>query len=98
MILTTSEVGSLGSWEAAVGAASAAVESVERVLTGEFLNAFSVTRPPGHHAGRKIHCMKAISNGFCILNNVACAAVYATSFFNLRKIAIIDIDVHHGSK
>jgi Histone deacetylase domain len=49
------------------------------ILGGQCVNAFCATRPPGHHAGRELHPMKAISNGFCILNTVACAALYATT-------------------
>lgn len=49
------------------------------ILGGQCVNAFCATRPPGHHAGRELHPMKAISNGFCILNTAACAALYATT-------------------
>jgi len=69
---------------------------------GECLNVFCATRPPGHHAGRELHAMKAVSNGFCILNSVACAALYATSptlqgGLGLSRVCVIDIDVHHGN-
>lgn len=50
---------------------------MDRVLHGEAHNAFCAVRPPGHHAGVELHCMGAVSNGFCILNNVALAALYA---------------------
>jgi hypothetical protein len=61
-----------------------------------------VTRPPGHHAGRSLHAMKAVSNGFCVLNTVACAAIYATTpvvegGLGLRRVCVIDFDVHHGN-
>lgn len=55
----------------------AVLEAVDRVLHGEAHNAFCAVRPPGHHAGVELHCMGAVSNGFCILNNVALAALYA---------------------
>ena len=58
-------------------AAGAVLEAVDRVLHGEAHNAFCAVRPPGHHAGVELHCMGAVSNGFCILNNVALAALYA---------------------
>lgn len=63
---------------------------------------FCPTRPPGHHAGRELHAMKAVSNGFCVLNAVACAAMYATTPISegglgLSRVCVIDIDVHHGN-
>lgn len=66
------------------------------------MNAFCPTRPPGHHAGRELHAMKAVSNGFCVLNAVACAALYATAPLSegglgLSRVCVIDIDVHHGN-
>jgi len=72
------------------------------IINGECLNVFCATRPPGHHAGRDLHPMKAVSNGFCILNSVACAALYATApiadgGLGLSRVCVIDIDVHHGN-
>ncbi|KAL3919586.1 MAG: hypothetical protein SGILL_003683 [Bacillariaceae sp.] len=71
-------------------------------MAGECVNAFCPTRPPGHHAGRELHAMKAVSNGFCVLNAVACAALYATTPISegglgLSRVCVIDIDVHHGN-
>ncbi len=72
-----------------------------------FRNAFCVVRPPGHHAGifgKTFHCddtngNKACSNGFCFINNVAVAAAYLKSQYRakIKKIAIVDFDVHHGN-
>ena len=72
------------------------------IMSGECLNVFCATRPPGHHAGRELHAMKAVSNGFCILNSAACAALYATTpiadgGLGLSRVCVIDIDVHHGN-
>ena len=72
------------------------------IFNGECLNVFCATRPPGHHAGRELHAMKAVSNGFCILNQVACASIYATTpiadgGLGLSRVCVIDIDVHHGN-
>lgn len=72
------------------------------IMNGECVNVFCLTRPPGHHAGRELHAMKAVSNGFCLLNAAACAALYATSPVSeggpgLRRVCVIDIDVHHGN-
>ncbi|KAK1444285.1 ureohydrolase domain containing protein [Babesia gibsoni] len=52
---------------------------------------FALVRPPGHHATRD----KAL--GFCLYNNVAIAAVHLQRTFGLQRIAIVDIDVHHGN-
>lgn len=94
--------GSRGSWKAAIAAVGAAVQAVDMIMNGECVNVFCTTRPPGHHAGRELHAMKAVSNGFCLLNNAACAALYATSPVSeggpgLRRVCVIDIDVHHGN-
>lgn len=72
------------------------------IMNGECVNAFCLTRPPGHHAGRELHALKAVSNGFCLLNSAACAALYATAPASeggpgLRRVCVIDIDVHHGN-
>jgi len=94
--------GSSGTWTAALAAVATAVKGVDMVVKGECVNAFCVTRPPGHHAGRSLHAMKAVSNGFCVLNTVACAAIYATTpilegGLGLGRVCIIDFDVHHGN-
>ena len=79
-----------------------AVYGADIVVRGECVNVFCVTRPPGHHAGRSLHPMKAVSNGFCILNSVACAALHATTPLSegglgLSRVCVIDFDVHHGN-
>lgn len=79
-----------------------AITATEKIVNGNCVNAFCATRPPGHHAGRTLHCMKAVSNGFCILNPVACAALYAATPLSekglgLRRVCVIDFDVHHGN-
>jgi acetoin utilization deacetylase AcuC-like enzyme len=94
--------GSRGTWQAAVAAVATAVTGVDMVVYGECTNAFCITRPPGHHAGRSLHSMDAVSNGFCILNTVACAAIHATSPISqgglgLSRVCVIDFDVHHGN-
>jgi acetoin utilization deacetylase AcuC-like enzyme len=75
---------------AARRAAGAAVAAVDAVLDGEIARAFCAVRPPGHHAERKL------AMGFCLFNNVACGAAHALSR-GLRRIAILDFDVHHGN-
>ena len=94
--------GSKGTWMAALAGVGAAIKAVDMIMNGECVNVFCATRPPGHHAGRELHPMKAVSNGFCILNTVACAALYATTPVSangpgLKRVCVIDIDVHHGN-
>lgn len=94
--------GSRGSFAAAVTGVAAALKGVDMVVTGKCVNVFCAIRPPGHHAGKDIHPMKAVSNGFCILNAAASAALYAASprsqgGLGLKRVCVIDIDVHHGN-
>jgi len=78
-------------WDAALRAAGAALEATDAVIAGELDNAFCAVRPPGHHACRD----KAM--GFCFFNNVAIAARYAVERHGLKRVAIVDFDVHHGN-
>ena len=78
-------------WDAALMAAGAAIDATDAVMAGELENAFCAVRPPGHHACHN----KAM--GFCFLNNVAIAAKYALARHGLKRVAIIDFDVHHGN-
>ncbi|MFZ2294760.1 MAG: histone deacetylase family protein [Polaromonas sp.] len=77
-----------GTWQAALGSAHAALEASRLVLQGE-REAYALCRPPGHHA------YSDFGGGFCYLNNVAIAANYLAS--QLGRVAIIDIDTHHGN-
>jgi len=92
------------SFESALRAAGSACEAVDKVMAGDFRNAFCAIRPPGHHAGPRgiVTCPNDPdgSHGFCLLNNVAIAAAYARTMYRndgIRKVAIIDFDVHHGN-
>ncbi len=78
-------------WDAALRAAGAALAATDAVMAGEMENAFCAIRPPGHHACRD----KAM--GFCFFNNVAIAAKYAVERHGLKRVAIVDFDVHHGN-
>jgi acetoin utilization deacetylase AcuC-like enzyme len=80
-----------GSGEAALRAAGAVIAAVDEVLGGSSKNAFCGVRPPGHHA----EYAKAM--GFCLFNNVAIGAAHALEIHNLKRVAIIDFDVHHGN-
>jgi len=92
------------SLEAAMRAAGAVCEAVDKIMAGDYRNAFCAVRPPGHHAGPRgiVPCVNDPngSHGFCLLNNVAIGAAYARSLYRndgICKIAIIDFDVHHGN-
>lgn len=78
-------------WSAALRAAGAALAATDAVIAGEMANAFCSIRPPGHHAGRDQ------AMGFCFLNNVAIGALYALERHGLKRVAIVDFDVHHGN-
>jgi acetoin utilization deacetylase AcuC-like enzyme len=71
-------------------AAGSVVAMVEGLIDGPVARGVALLRPPGHHAGPS-HAM-----GFCLLNNVAIAAAHARAC-GLRRIAIVDWDVHHGN-
>ena len=79
------------SWKAALRAAGAAVAATDAVIAGEIANAFCAIRPPGHHA-RPSEPM-----GFCLFNNVAIAAKHALDVHGLKRVAVVDFDVHHGN-
>ena len=78
-------------WPAALLAAGAGLMAVDKVLDETVKRAFCNVRPPGHHAER------ARAMGFCFMNNIAVAAAHALEQHGLRKLAIIDFDVHHGN-
>jgi acetoin utilization deacetylase AcuC-like enzyme len=78
------------SFQDALLAAGATLTATRAVLTGDATNAFAIVRPPGHHAEPER------SMGFCLFNNVAIAAQEALAF-GLKRVAVIDFDVHHGN-
>lgn len=80
-----------GTVKAALRSAGAGVMAVDLVMSGEVESAFCAVRPPGHHAER------AKAMGFCFFNNVAVAACHALEAHGLKRVAIIDFDVHHGN-
>ena len=80
-----------GSFEIARLAAGAAIAGVEAVLQGSVAQAYVLARPPGHHA------LPDQGMGFCLLANAAIALRRAQACHGLRRVAIIDWDVHHGN-
>ena len=87
---------STGTLNAARRAAGAVAHAVDRVLLGRNRNAFCVVRPPGHHAGYNGLLDGGRSCGFCIFNSVAAGAFHALEYHNCERVAIIDLDIHHG--
>jgi len=79
------------SWPAALRTAGGVIAATDAVLAGEIQNAFCFTRPIGHHS------TAGTLMGFCVFNSVAIAAAHAIKVRGLERVAIVDIDVHHGN-
>lgn len=79
------------SYSVALRAVGAALRGIDEVATRRYTHAFSVMRPPGHHA------TATTPMGFCLFNNVALAVRHAQARHGIERIAVIDIDVHHGN-
>ncbi|MEO0358425.1 MAG: histone deacetylase family protein [Pseudomonadota bacterium] len=80
-----------GTLEAALRCAGGAIKAVDMVMAGETQNAFVAMRPPGHH------CERTTPMGFCFFGNIALAAKHALDHHGLKRVAIVDFDVHHGN-
>jgi acetoin utilization deacetylase AcuC-like enzyme len=79
------------SWDLARNAAGGAAVVAKAVWSGKSKRGFALTRPPGHHATPQ----RAM--GFCLLNNIALAAEYLLQLEGASRLAIIDLDLHHGN-
>ncbi len=79
-----------GTWAAAYASAQCALSAAELVLDGD-RTAYALCRPPGHHA------LSAQAGGYCYLNNAAIAARYLQRHHGGMRVAILDIDYHHGN-
>ena len=80
-----------GGYEIAALSAGLAAGALRRVLTGKAENAYALSRPPGHH------CTADFPNGFCLFNNIAIAIRAAQAIGLVRRVAVVDWDVHHGN-
>jgi acetoin utilization deacetylase AcuC-like enzyme len=78
-------------WDTALLAAGGFLEALDRIMDGTVPNAFAMVRPPGHHA----EASRAM--GFCIFNNVAIGAEHLIRRHGLRRVFIVDWDLHHGN-
>lgn len=72
--------------------AGGCLTAADAVMQGEVRRAFALVRPPGHHAMRVVHGIR----GFCTVNIEAIMVEYLRSKYNIKKIAVVDTDVHHG--
>ena len=96
---------SVETWQAALLSTGSIIEAVDKVMSGNYRNAFCAVRPPGHHAGvfgktfKDNECDQEQTNGFCYINNVAVAAAYIKNAYRskIKRVAIVDFDVHHGN-
>jgi acetoin utilization deacetylase AcuC-like enzyme len=79
------------SYQTALLAVGGVLTAVEAVMDGAADNAFVIVRPPGHHA------LPDRAMGFCLFNNVAIAARYLIRRRGLKRVLVVDWDVHHGN-
>ena len=80
-----------GGFEIAALSAGLSLAAVEAVAKGDLDNAYALSRPPGHHA------LPDFPNGFCLLANIAIAIEAAKAKGLVRRVAVLDWDVHHGN-
>jgi acetoin utilization deacetylase AcuC-like enzyme len=79
------------SFDAACLAAGGLLSLLDAVMSGRLRNGFAFVRPPGHHAER------SRAMGFCLFNNVAIGAAYLRERHGLKRVLVVDWDVHHGN-
>lgn len=72
--------------------AGGAIAAADEVLKGEVDRAFALVRPPGHHAMQMVHGIR----GFCTINIEAVMIAHIRRTYGIKKIAVVDTDVHHG--
>jgi acetoin utilization deacetylase AcuC-like enzyme len=91
MLSTGDVIISSHSYDVARLAVGGALVACDAVMQKRAQNVFCVLRPPGHHA-----CSN-MGMGFCLFNNVAIAARYVQAHYAIKKVLIVDFDVHHGN-
>jgi acetoin utilization deacetylase AcuC-like enzyme len=79
------------SWEVACLAAGGVLNAVDAIMEEKIQNGFALVRPPGHHA----EASRAM--GFCLFNNIAIGAAYLLKTHGLKRILVMDWDLHHGN-
>jgi acetoin utilization deacetylase AcuC-like enzyme len=72
-------------------AAGGVLRALDLIMDGTVGNAFALVRPPGHHAEA------SQARGFCVFNNVAIAAEHLVRTYGLRRVLVVDWDLHHGN-
>jgi acetoin utilization deacetylase AcuC-like enzyme len=80
-----------GSYEIAKLSAGLAMHAVDAVLSGNYRNAYALSRPPGHH------CLADTPMGFCLLANIPIAIEAAKKKHGVQRVVVLDWDVHHGN-
>ena len=88
--LDSDTIVSQGSKQASYDAVNSVLTAIDNVQDGSYQNAFVSIRPPGHHAHSNF------AAGFCIFNNIAIGACYLVKNYNLKRVLILDWDVHRG--
>ncbi|MBU1150236.1 MAG: histone deacetylase [Proteobacteria bacterium] len=91
MMLDPDTVATAETYDAARLAAGGFINAVDSVVSGETDNAFALVRPPGHHA------QAAEAAGFCIFNNIAIGVRHALARHRMKRVLIVDWDLHHGN-
>lgn len=91
VILDADTITSPETYDIARLAVGGTCNAIDSVMEGRVDNAFAFVRPPGHHAGA------GNSEGFCIFNNIAIGAAHAMKKYGVKKILIVDWDLHHGN-
>ena len=79
------------SYQTALLAGGGVLTAVQAVIDGDANNAFAIVRPPGHHA------LPNRAMGFCFFNNLAIAANWLIKVHGLKRVMVVDWDVHHGN-
>ena len=79
------------SWDISLRATGGLLHALDEIFSGKIDRAFSLSRPPGHHA------TPSRGMGFCLFNHIAVAARYAQKKHQVGKVLIVDWDVHHGN-